>query len=112
MSRHPQPSIYMEVHGDGESTVVRLRGMIDLSTAPLVGPRLLDLAGSTTGVLVVDLAQTSFLDCRGLAVLAAARDLAPDGSRLRVRGARGVVRRALTVTDLRATIEESDHEGR
>jgi anti-anti-sigma factor len=109
VSHDAPPIIGTDLHEDSGWTVVRIRGVVDCTTAPLLRRPLLEAARRSTGVLVVDLAETSFLDCRGMAVLAAARDVLPTGHELRLRGARGVVRRALMLTDLGVTMERTDH---
>lgn len=101
---HRVPTVAMDSYSDDGRVVVRFRGVLDRSTAPLLRRQLLETARRATGELVVDLAETSFLDCRGIALLAEARDVVPQGHRLRLSGARGVVHRALTISDLRGSM--------
>lgn len=106
MNHHAPPDPAIDIHEDVGWTVVEIRGVIDRGTAPLVRRRLLGAARRTSGGLVVDLAGATFLDCRGMAALAAARDVLPPGHELRLRGAWGIVARALALSDLYGALEE------
>lgn len=89
-------------------TLVALHGEIDLGTTPLVRTQLLETARQTPLDVVLDLSRASFLDCSAMAVIAAARDtLSARGRSLILRDARGVVRRALALTDLAGLLEEA-----
>lgn len=57
----------------GETTVVELRGEIDILTAPPLRTRLDGLTAAVLPDLVVDLRAVSFIDCAGLGVLCRAR---------------------------------------
>jgi anti-anti-sigma factor len=50
-------------------TVVRLRGALDIDTAPALRERLNDVLHRSAGLLVLDLAQVASCDAPGLAVL-------------------------------------------
>ncbi|BCJ49451.1 anti-sigma factor antagonist [Actinoplanes sp. NBRC 14428] len=89
-----------------EGGVIRLgvRGEVDLATAP-------DLERAVAGAVarpgarevLVDLSAVTFLDASGIAALARSHLLAAEsGVRLRVCGARGVVRRVLAIAGLAA----------
>ena len=58
---------------DGATTIA-VRGEVDLCSSPGVRRRLLDAASAYPRDLVVDLTGTAFLDCSGMAAIAAARD--------------------------------------
>ncbi|MFF8925881.1 STAS domain-containing protein [Streptomyces longwoodensis] len=58
----------------GGTTVVELRGEIDILTAPSLGARLDDLTAVVLPDLVVDLRAVSFIDCAGLRMLCRARN--------------------------------------
>lgn len=58
----------------GGTTVVELRGEIDLLTAPPLSARLDTLTAGPCPDLVLDLRQVSFIDCSGLSVLCRARN--------------------------------------
>ncbi|MFG3203807.1 STAS domain-containing protein [Streptomyces sp. NPDC048192] len=80
-------------HAVGGTTVVELRGEIDILTAAPVGVRLDDLTAAVVPDLVVDLRAVTFIDCAGLGMLARVRNraverhgrlrLVTDSSRLR-----------------------------
>ncbi|MFE0252350.1 STAS domain-containing protein [Streptomyces sp. NPDC059010] len=56
------------------TTVVELRGEIDLGSAPALAVRLDALTAGTCPDLVLDLRAVSFIDCTGLGVLCRARN--------------------------------------
>ncbi|MEU1788152.1 STAS domain-containing protein [Streptomyces sparsogenes] len=58
----------------GGTTVVELRGEIDIHTAPLIGTYLDDLRAVALPDLAVDLRAVSFIDCAGLGMLCRARN--------------------------------------
>ncbi|MFE0511812.1 STAS domain-containing protein [Streptomyces sp. NPDC058964] len=60
----------------GGTTVVALRGEIDLLTAPSLAARLEDLTAGPHPDLVLDLRSMAFIDCTGLGVLCRARNRA------------------------------------
>ena len=87
--------------------MVRVRGEVDLCNAPGFGTRLHEAAARTGNVLVVDLSDLSFLDCSGLAALAGTREtLRAQGRALVLRGAHGVVRRAIEMSELAVLLED------
>jgi anti-anti-sigma factor len=92
------------------ATMVAVRGEIDLCCSPVVRRRLLDAAAVCSHDLVVDLTETAFLDCSGMAAIAAARDVLRKRKRaLRLRGAHGVVARAIGKTDLVTLLADDPH---
>ncbi|MFF5439263.1 STAS domain-containing protein [Streptomyces achromogenes] len=66
-SRHTERAV-------GGTTVVELRGEIDIRTAPPIGTCLDDLTAVILADLVVDLRAVSFIDCAGLGMLCRARN--------------------------------------
>jgi anti-sigma B factor antagonist len=79
------------VSNDG---VVHAAGEIDSATAPLLRDRLTLAAESTDTDVVVDLADVTYMDLRGLYVLVdVTRQLEADGRRLRARRPPPIVRR-------------------
>lgn len=54
---------------DDETPVLSIRGEIDVSTAPELRDRLLDVAQNGHGTVVVDLSAVTFLDSTALGVL-------------------------------------------
>ncbi len=98
-------SVY--IGGAGEATVISICGEIDLGNAQQFRHHLLEIARKTDQPVVLDLTETSFLDCRGLDALAATRDaLQAHGQPLYLHGARGIVRRVLALSDLVDLLEE------
>jgi anti-anti-sigma factor len=90
------PVMELVVERDGERPTVRVRGDVDTSTAPRLRGELLALCDQTRQCLVVDLSETTFLDCRGVAALLAVQDaLRSHGRSLVLRGAHGCVRKIL-----------------
>lgn len=90
----------IDVSTDGDATVVRLAGELDLYTARSIRGPLLDAAKEATGTLVVDLAEVEFMDSTALALLleARARLRSSDSFRLAAPGLEA--RRALEVSGL------------
>ena len=85
---------------DHDLVRVAVRGAVDLASAATLERALVSVAATGHGVLV-DLAETSFLSCRGIGALVAAREqLERRGAWLRVVNARGIVLRAVTLSDL------------
>jgi anti-sigma B factor antagonist len=95
----PESSFWMEGSlGGGSSIVVRVGGDLDFSQADMVRKTLCSLVART---VVVDLGRLTFIDSEGLASLVLAQRAFRDrGRQLRLRGARGVVRRIFEATDM------------
>ena len=90
-------SIDTEPCADGRGEVVRVTGELDLDTADQLGQALDDCHG----VVVVDLAQVSFMDSSGLGTLIRARNrLIAEGGSLTVGEVADNVRRLFEVTGL------------
>jgi anti-anti-sigma factor len=58
----------------GGTTVVEVRGEIDICTAPPLSARLDSLTGSSGPDLLLDLRSVTFIDCSGLRLLCRARN--------------------------------------
>jgi anti-anti-sigma factor len=92
------PVMDLVVERDRERLTVRVRGDVDTGTAPRLRDELLALCDQTRQCLVVDLGETTFLDCRGVAALLAVQDaLRSRGRSLVLRGAHGCVRKILAI---------------
>jgi anti-anti-sigma factor len=79
--------------------IVAIEGEVDLDTAPLVQEALLRALDGTDAVCC-DLSRVTFLGAAGVrALFAAGEDAAGRGRTFGVRGAHGVTRRVLTLTD-------------
>ena len=70
-----------EVETQGTSTLVRVRGDLDLQVAENVTERLLEVEASGPELLVMDVSGLSFLDSAGMAAVAAAHGRARDAGR-------------------------------
>ena len=77
--------------------VLRLRGELDIVTAPQFGTVLADVCNSGVSV-VVNLAQLSFMDSSGLTVMTRHTELSESGSRLVLAGVPRNILRLLEVT--------------
>jgi anti-sigma B factor antagonist len=86
---------------DGSRGLIRLRGEVDIYTAPRLKERLLELLdGGATGV-VVDLSGVTFIDSTALGVLiGGVRRLHDVGGRMALVVATRPVERLLTITGL------------
>src|SRR5215207_2325769 len=93
---------------DGAATV-DVGGAIDLAAAPHLRERLDAVVGTTTGDVVVNLADVTFLDSTGLVVLVAAqRQLNETGRRLVLRNPSRFVHRVLELAGV-AEVFAVDH---
>jgi len=100
----------VEVTEASGSTVVRVRGELDLATAPQLDEALGGI--DPGGHVVVDLSEVGFLDSSGLAVLLQARQrLGADGAELRLVVSRPSILRVLEVTGLMAVFPVFDTLG-
>jgi anti-sigma B factor antagonist len=88
------------------SPVVKVRGELDVATSP----KLTDALGSAfergSARVVIDLANVTFIDSRGMSALVRAHVTATAlGTRLSIRGATGNARRALEICGLLTLLE-------
>jgi anti-anti-sigma factor len=83
------------------ATVVALRGEADIATLPAIVDALARVIADRDGNIIVDLAQTAFIDTAALRVVLRARE-ALDGSEreLTLRSPSGIAGRLLTVFEL------------
>jgi len=90
---------------DGSAALVRVRGELDLASAPSLKWSLTDLLGSGSRRIVLDLSQVSFIDSTALSVLVGLqRALQPDGL-IAIAAATAEVQNILELTGLDATFE-------
>ena len=98
------PALRITQERDGDGTVLRLAGELDLATADQLRARLADAAAVRR--VVVDLAGLDFLDVAGLnTLLEANRNLAAHGGRLLLRRPRPMVLRMLGLLGLDDAVE-------
>lgn len=94
--------VHLDV-GDGAdgAVVLVVGGEVDLLTAPLMTEAVTAAITRRPPVVVIDLAEVTFLDSSGLSILAGAHTSAPDGSQVRVVApADGMPYRAMHLTGL------------
>lgn len=93
------PGFAYEVIGDDGTVVVRLRGELDLATAPELQRELLGILERPVSSLTLDLGELTFLDSSGLGALYRTRQAADAGSiELRLEAVPAHVLRVLDVT--------------
>jgi anti-anti-sigma factor len=94
-----------DVSEAGVRTTVRLRGELDLATAPVLAATVRPYAREGCRELVVDVSELTFLDCAGITVLVELADALaaqqPPG-RVVVRNPVPIVRRVLDITGVLA----------
>jgi len=97
--------ITVEVDDQVDPVVVRVRGELDMSTAPALSEALGDAAPPSATVLV-DLAGVAFLDSTAIGTLVAAGKARRDaGGRLQIGARSPIVERVLQITGLDETSE-------
>lgn len=111
MSRVEGRPFAVGVTEQSDAVVVHVAGEVDIVTAPVL-QRHLDVALSAGRPLVViDLAETTFLDARGVAVLVRARQrVVAAGGRLVVRRPPALVRRVLKLADQLDRLDVDDDD--
>jgi anti-sigma B factor antagonist len=98
---HDALSVDIRSERNGDTMVYRLRGSLDLATAPSLRAALLDAAGEGPHEIIVDLSQLEFLDSTGLgALIGAHRRAMENGARVRLIVSDGPIQRLLTITGL------------
>ena len=98
---HDELSIDVKTEDAGDTLVFRLRGSLDLATAPTVRAALNDATDNDSHHIIVDLTQLEFLDSTGLGVLIGAhRRAAEHGGSLRLIVHDGPIARLLHITGL------------
>jgi anti-sigma B factor antagonist len=97
--------------------VYRLRGSLDLATAPSARAALIEAAGAGKHDMVVDLTRLEFLDSTGLgALIGAHRRALENGGAVRLAVGEGPIARLLNITGLirvfpvYATLEDALNE--
>ena len=98
------PDLVLTTERDGSRAVLTVRGELDAYSAPGLEDQISRLVAEQVNEVVLDLAQTGFLDSSGLrAILTAQRRLGENGGGMRLRAPSEPVTRLLEITGL------SDH---
>jgi anti-sigma B factor antagonist len=98
---HDELSIDLKTESDGKTLVFKLRGSLDLATAPTIRAALAEATEKESHELIVDLTQLEFLDSTGLGVLIGAHRRAVEhGGAFRLIIADGPISRLLNITGL------------
>lgn len=98
---HDELGIDLKTEDGGGTLIFKLRGSLDLATAPTVRAALSDATDKGSNHLIVDLTQLEFLDSTGLGVLIGAhRRAAERGGSLRLCVSDGPIARLLNITGL------------
>lgn len=93
--------LHLEVEDTEAGHVIRVRGELDLASAPQLSAAL-QAAGAPSGTpVVLDLAEVTFIDSSALrALVLAGRSLAESGRQLQIGPRSEMVTRVLTMTSL------------
>lgn len=98
---HDALSVDIRSEHDGAAIVYRLRGSLDLATAPSLRAALVEAANEGKHDIVVDLTELEFLDSTGLgALIGAHRRAMENGGRVRLIVREGPISRLLNITGL------------
>jgi anti-sigma B factor antagonist len=98
---HDELSIDLRTEDAGDTMIFKLRGSLDLATAPTVRAALSEAADEDGHHLIVDLRQLEFLDSTGLGVLIGAHRRATErGGSFRLIVHDGPISRLLNITGL------------
>lgn len=104
---HPEP-VHLERPEPGV-VLLRARGDVDAYTAPGLRTQLHELTGGEEQLVVVDLAEITFIDSAGLGTLVGAhRRMREAGGRLRIVRPPALVARAFELTGLDEVLEFAD----
>jgi anti-anti-sigma factor len=95
----------LETESQGSSTLVRIRGDLDLQVGQRVTDALTEIESADPDLLVVDLSRLSFMDSTGMGVIAAAHLRSVEaGRRFVIVGPPPTVRRAFEISRLKEVI--------
>ena len=98
---HDALSVDIKSEHGGAAIVYRLRGSLDLATAPSLRAALVEAANEGKHDIVVDLTELEFLDSTGLgALIGAHRRAMENGGRVRLIVREGPISRLLNITGL------------
>jgi anti-anti-sigma factor len=71
-----QTEFRVEVHQEGEGTVISLSGELDLASSPALEEAIERVLGSETELVVIDLRALEFMDSTGLSIIVKAHQTA------------------------------------
>lgn len=98
---HEPLSVEIRAERGGDAMIYRLRGSLDLETAPSLRAALLEAANEGKHDILVDLSHLEFLDSTGLgALIGAHRRALENGGMVRLIVGNGPIQRLLTITGL------------
>jgi anti-sigma B factor antagonist len=98
---HDALSVDIKSEHDGAAIIYRLRGSLDLATAPSLRAALIEAANEGKHEIIVDLTELEFLDSTGLGALIGAHRRALENSgRVRLIVHDGPIQRLLNITGL------------
>ena len=94
-------SVDIKSEHNGAAIIYRLRGSLDLATAPSLRAALLEAANEGKHDIIVDLTELEFLDSTGLgALIGAHRRALENAGRVRLIVREGPIQRLLNITGL------------
>jgi len=94
---------------EGPTATVRVRGEVDVYTAPQLRERLYAVVGDRVPTVVVDLAEMTFIDSTGLGVIVGTlKRLREAGGELTLRSPSRSTRKVLDITGLTRIVEVVD----
>jgi len=101
MSMSSAEDLGVEVEDTEAGHVIRVRGELDLASAPQLSAALEAAGGASSSPVVLDLAEVTFIDSSALrALVLAGRSLADSGRTLQIGPRSEMVNRVLTMTSL------------
>jgi anti-anti-sigma factor len=96
-----QPDYCAEAFGVGdEEPIVKVRGEVDLVTAPWLASLLTEVIRHERRRIIIDLTDASLFGARGVAVIAAVRNQLPDDCGVILRSPNPVVHWVLQITEM------------
>lgn len=108
MSSPQSFAIEVEDH-DAADRKVRVRGELDMSTAPELSAALISAGEGSNGMITLDLSGVTFLDSSAIgALIAAGQELNAGGHTLRIGPRSAIVSRVLEITGLTEDSEAFD----
>lgn len=101
--------IQITVTEGNDTTVIALSGRVSVDSSPILRKRLLAvLRSEATPAVIVDLMESSSIDCSGIATLVEALKIARNHKlALRLRGLEGRLKNLFAVTGVLSLFEES-----